>query len=205
MDFAERMSLWFNAFDAIRLQGLHQSVRGIDAPASGRPRPGSPAEDFERVRGTLAAAITRAADDADDVRYVVYQRMHQDLQRRMEMMIGPLREHLRQAAGHVSPRLHQLAALDAGFEELLAPREQALLATATALLERRFEQLRRAHRDAVEAAGADDDPSLWRRPGGWLHTFENDWRQALLAELELRLEPAAGLLDALSNESHIRQ
>jgi len=37
------------------------------------------------------------------------------------------------------------------------------------------------------------------RPG-WLASFATDWRNALLAELDLRLEPVAGLVDALRNE-----
>ena len=37
------------------------------------------------------------------------------------------------------------------------------------------------------------------RPG-WLASFANEWRNALLAELDLRLEPVAGLGDALRNE-----
>jgi hypothetical protein len=118
----------------------------------------------------------------------------------MEQLTGALRDHRRQSVARVSPRLRQLAALDASFEQLLAPREHALLPAAIGLLERRFHQLRVAHRQAREATGQSDDPARWREPGGWLATFAQDWRNALLAELELRLQPSVGLAEALRDE-----
>jgi hypothetical protein len=46
--------------------------------------------------------------------------------------------------------------------------------------------------DAVAQAG---DPGL--------QAFRQDWRDALLAELDLRLEPVAGLLAALNKEVNL--
>jgi hypothetical protein len=63
------------------------------------------------------------------------------------------------------------------------------------LLGRRFEQLHQAHRSALPTP---DDPARWLQPGAWLHTFCQDMRVVLLAELELRLQPVAGLLEALN-------
>lgn len=207
MDFAERLSLWVNAFDAIGLQAAQQSIRAITTTATRQPAAARPPrldalqEDFQRARSALATAIARELEViTGEAAYGPYQQRHLELQRQMAMMIEPLRAHVRQALGRVSTALRQLAALDAVFEHLLAAREQALLPTAGSLLERRFEQLRLAHRQALEAAGQPDDPAAWRQPGGWLHAFEGDWRQALLAELDLRLEPVAGLIEALVNE-----
>jgi hypothetical protein len=98
----------------------------------------------------------------------------------MEQAIASLRDRVRQTLSRVSPRLRQLAALDAVLEQVIAPREQVLLPTASTLMARRFGQLR-----ATE---------------GGLDGFANDWREALLSELDLRLEPVAGLADALRNE-----
>jgi hypothetical protein len=92
-----------------------------------------------------------------------------------------LRDPVRKAMCRVSPRLRQLAVVDAAFEQVLGRREQALLPTVHALLKRRFEQLR----------GQE----------GGLESFARQWRETLLAELELRLEPVAGLVDAVRNES----
>jgi len=211
MDFAERLSLWLNAFDAIGLQAAHQSIAAMQAAAADTPartramRPQTADEDLQRVRGALAHAIAKdpvplAAAGGADAGYAPFRQRHLELQRHMEQMIGQLRADVRQALSRVSPGLRQLAALDAVFEHVLAPREQTLLPSAAALLERRFAQLRLEHRRSLEAAGQPDDPALWREAGGWLDAFAKDWRQALLAEVDLRLEPVAGLIEALNNE-----
>lgn len=208
MDFAERLGLWVNAFDAIGLQAAHPSIRALTAAAPGRPpdRGQTPVQaltdDFLRSRAALAdlIAMDTVALSVADGGYAPYQQRHLKLQREMEQSIGALRGRVRETLGRVSPRLRQLAALDTVLEQVIAPREQVLLPKAPALMARRFEQLRRTHREALEAAGHEDDAALARQAGGWLAAFDNDWRQALLAELDLRLEPVAGLIDALRNE-----
>jgi hypothetical protein len=190
MDFAERLSLWLNAFDAIHLQACHQALKSIAVAAPGKPsaprRTGtqSVADDLQRVRAVLAKAIAQDPlafePPSAEPAYAPYHQRHLDLQRQMEQMISALRDHVRQSICRVSPRLRQLAVVDAAFEQVLARREQALLPTAPGLLKRRFEQLRNEE--------------------GGLETFARQWREALLAELDLRLEPVAGLVDALGNE-----
>ena len=181
MDVAERLSLWFGAFDAITLQGLHQQLRAITSPASDRTRTRTPAElaeEYRQVRGVLAKMVARPVEMTSDApRYADYERRHQQLQRQMEQMIAALRDHARQACAKRSASLRQLAVLDAAFEQLLARREQTLLPRSAALLKPRFD------------GGSD--------------TFVETWRQALLAELDLRLEPVAGLLAALDKEWNI--
>jgi hypothetical protein len=143
-------------------------------------------EDLQRLRATLAHAIAQpvaAPDHGDEPGYAPFQQRHLKLQRDMELAIGAQREHVRQALCGFSARLRQLATLDAALEQVLAPREQLLLPTTASLLQRRFGQLRQ------------------EQATGWLDEFTRDWRQALLAELELRLEPVTGLIDALNDES----
>jgi hypothetical protein len=48
------------------------------------------------------------------------------------------------------------------------------------LLKARFEQLRQAH------------------PDTWPPLFEQDFQQALLAELDLRLQPVVGMIEAMN-------
>jgi len=186
MDFAERLSLWLNAFDAIGLQAAHQVVRAIGSAAGGQPpaarKAPTLAEDFRRARSVLAEVIARepVPDDAGDAGFAPYPQRHLQLQRQMEQMVAALRDHVRQALARLSPGLRQLATLDAAFEQVLAAREQALLASVPARLQRRFAQLRAAE--------------------GGLQAFHQEWRDALRAELDLRLEPVAGLIDALDNE-----
>ncbi len=40
-------------------------------------------------------------------------------------------------------------------------------------------------------------------PADWPAAFTQDWQQVLLAELDLRLQPVAGLLAALNNETSL--
>lgn len=219
MDFAERMSLWFNAFDAIRLQAVHQSIRsvpaapGAAAPArrtAGTRQAQALAENFQRVRAALAHAIAQEILALPAVRdegpaYAPYRQRHAELQRQMELMIAPLRDHVRQALTRASPRLRQLAVLDAALEQMLTPREQAILPTAATLMERRYRQLQLAQREATETAAQQEQSTPAPIAPAWLETFEKDWRQALLAELDLRLEPVAGLIDALTHESNLQE
>ena len=198
MDFAERLSLWLNAFDAIGLQAAHQSIKAIKTAVptntsdARSTRPQALEEDVQRVRTALVNAIERNSLAIDklpqaDASYSPYRQRHLELQRRMEQMIAPLRDHVRQTLCRISPKLRKLAALDAVLEQLLAPRAQLLLPEAASLMERRFEHL----------AQSDD--------AGWLETFGKDWRLALLAELDLRLEPITGLIEALNNELKYQQ
>ncbi|HYF16924.1 MAG TPA: DUF3348 family protein [Ramlibacter sp.] len=208
-DFAERLAGWVGAFDAITLQSAHQAVRTLGsgaatgAPPAGRVREWAAA--LERTRAAIAASVARAAADAAEFAaveptYAPFRQRQLELQRQMEQMVGALRDHVRHGLGRASRGLRQLAALDTALEQLLQRQQQLLLPVAADLLARRFEQLRAAHRQVVETTGQPDDPKRWREPGGWLRTFLDDWRQALLAELELRLEPVAGLLEAAGHE-----
>lgn len=192
MDLAERTSLWIDPLAAIRLQSVHQSIRAMPATATARRAdPPALASELQRVRAVLAQAIAQQVPAAEGPpAFAPYHRRHLELQRAMEVAIAPLRAQARQVLARASLRLRRLAALDEGMEQVLAAREHALLPTVAALLERRFLQLRPAAADGGPAA-ADAD---------WLPAFEADWRQALLGELDLRLEPVKGLLEALAHE-----
>lgn len=191
-DFAERLSVWLNAFDAIGLQSAQQAIRAVPAPA--RPSAAQLAQaralsgDLQRVRSVLAHAIAQdtPALRAADAGYAAFHARHAELQRQMDLMLNPLRLRARETLSRVSGRLRQLAVLDAAMEQVLAKREQALLPALPALLKQRFAQLQAAPQP--DAAGS------------WLDAFRQEWRQALLAELDLRLAPVAGLVEAAANE-----
>ena len=56
--------------------------------------------------------------------------------------------------------------------------------------------------EGTPGAGAPpDDPARWMQPGGWLVRFCAEMQRVLLAELDLRLMPVAGLVAALDKES----
>lgn len=186
------------------------------SPAHARTR-ATLQKELQRVHGTLATAIA-AIDphDGDDdpapgvrarvpaavatPRFARYRRRCVALQGRMASRIGALRAQVRQVLSQASPRLAQLAELDAALEQAFGEREQKLLATVPALVERRFDALLCAHVPELEASGRQEDPDVLRQPGSWLDTFERDLREILLAELDMRLQPVRGLIEAFSNE-----
>ena len=165
------------------------------------------------------AAPESAADFAPFHRYYLAH------QRAMAAAVGPLRASARAVLSGQSAALRQLAALDAVLDQALAAREASLLASVPVLLGKRFVQLFEAHQREREAAASDtagqavtagpaatgegtagagaapDDPARWMQPGGWLARFCAELQRVLLAELDLRLMPVAGLVAALDMES----
>lgn len=210
--FADRLGQWLDFADAIALfSALNGSTDAAGGPATTEhPAPG---DEFARVRGALLDSINTDglltpgkarirlpapawhASTPGAADYLPYHRYYLAHQRDMGAAIAPLRASVRAGLAQRAPALRQLAALDGVLDQALAPRERSLLANVPQLLGRRFEQLHQAHRSALSTP---DDPARWLQPGAWLHTFCQDMRAVLLAELELRLQPVAGLLDALN-------
>ena len=196
------------------------------APA-GQPalQPGSgvaAADDYARVRAALvdliiASCSPAARSNGSRIRlplpkpgvepeiaaaYGPYRRFHLALQTEMEAGVRALRGSIRRALAPASARLRRLAILDEALDRILAARERQLLATTLpALLEKRFEQLLAAHRQTLIDGEQADDPGLWVQPGGWLATFRDELQSLLIAELDLRLQPALGLVEAWHDEA----
>ncbi|MDO9600056.1 MAG: DUF3348 domain-containing protein [Azoarcus sp.] len=209
---------------------LNAGTEGVAKGASVALTAAAAREEFARVRGGLVESITPdgvlrpgktrmalpdsppqasiegAADLAPD--FAPYHRYYLAHQRDMNTSIGPLRATVRAALAAHSPALERLAALDAVMDQALEARERKLLATVPGRLAKRFEQLFGAHRAARADTQVDsqgdiqvvDDPDRWMQPGGWLAVFCAEMQVALLAELEVRLQPIAGLIEALDNE-----
>lgn len=219
--FAERLGQWLDIGDALAL------FSALDERGAGAAEPGPEASSpdiaavrdrLTRVRATLVNSITgEARAEAGKVRielpvptpnetveraadFAPYHRYYLAHQRDMAASIGPLRVGARAALAQRSADHARLAALDAVLDNALSARERNLLATVPALLARRFGHLRDAHQARLAEAQAADDPARWMQAGGWLAVFCADLRAVLLAELELRLQPVAGLLAALENE-----
>jgi len=217
---AERLGQWLDLSDAIALAGALATGSGraaaapvrADAAGATDAQP-TPAADYARVRALLAGAIdgdgparpgrprNRLPAPAGAADFLPYRRYYVAHQRDMEADIGDLRAGLRSALTLGAPTQVQLAALDAALETALAERERSLLGNVPWLLERRFAQLRAA---APSAAGIDGDgegeEETGTSPAPWLATFCAEMRAVLLAELDFRLQPVAGLVEALGYE-----
>jgi hypothetical protein len=220
----ERLSRWFDWKHAISLSAALDgaSTRTPDASSSASRMPNADEREVARVRATLAkmAAVSAgtpssgthagrtkppapalgAALPAPD-EFSGYRQRYVAAQQSMATAIAPVRQRLRGTLTEASPALAKLAALDALMEHVVGARERELLATVPAWLERHFDRLRHAHHEASADAPAPHAPPAPGRPGPWLDHFCQDMRGVMLAELDLRLQPVEGLLEALRRPS----
>jgi hypothetical protein len=135
---------------------------------------------------------TAASDSEAD--FLPYRRSYARHQRAMATRIASLRIDVRTVLAQTSPALGRLAALDAAMDEMLGVHERGLLSTVPAMLQKRFDRLHRAQPPLTQPATAA------QRPVAWMQAFGKDMQAVLLAELELRMQPVEGLLEALGQE-----
>ncbi|WP_066738701.1 DUF3348 domain-containing protein [Cupriavidus sp. D384] len=192
------MSRWLGWTDAIALSAaLNGNPPEVASGAPARAGSGRPAAIGDaagaHVRAMLTAAITGQAASADNRRrmparpaaqdpaeadFAVHRQRYVALQQQMEHEIAGLRARLRTALATRTAQAGRLAMLDTVMEQVLGPREQAVLAAVPGMLEPHFTRLR----------GAE---------GAWLNEFRRDMQSVLLAELEIRFQPVDALLAAL--------
>lgn len=220
LDVAERLSGWLGAMETVTLEGALQSIEAYPAQTRKAGEPIDAAALSQRLHDAtleMSAGLTPAvpasmslpprggqtepaASTPNEVKvtYAPYYQRYLDLQKRMDQQVAGLRAELRQALTRGSPGLRQLVALDAVMDQMLGPRAQKLLASVPVFLERRFTYWRHAQERAPQPV------EQWHVPGGWVHAFEHDMREMLLAELHLRLRPLQGLVEAAQNEQQKR-
>lgn len=220
--FAEKLGLWLDFTDAITLRAAHDvSTTGTPEAPSGVQAHARVAvgAQFARVRAALADSITKSCSPNGGktriemptpqagvpldlgVAYAPYRRSYLAHQRDMDLSVRPLRANVREVLASASPPLKKLAALDAALDEILREREASLLSTVPSLLKKRFEQLFKAHQQTLVDTQQADNPAAWMRAGAWLACFCHELETVLLAELDLRLQPTLGLMEALNHET----
>ncbi|WP_192805047.1 DUF3348 domain-containing protein [Noviherbaspirillum aerium] len=223
--FAEKLGQWIHFADAITLSAVHgEGIAALPKAHSGAHAAHSTVRDaaaaeFERIQTFLINSITRSCSPGQGkafislpepetelplnpaTAYPPYRRFYEAHQRDMESNIQPLRVNVRNAVAKASPALRKLAELDATLEKILRDRETKLLSKVPVLLKKRFEQLFKEHQQKLAETGQADDPAAWMQPGSWLARFCNDMQVLLLAELEFRLQPAMGLIEAFKQDT----
>jgi Protein of unknown function (DUF3348) len=193
-EFAEKLGQWVGFADAIGLHGIH-NAGAVDLSrtksAVALVSTAKPDDEFAKVQAKLEASIrTSFASNADlfgdeTITYAPFRKFYLAHQRDMALNVRKLRIKARARLADASGALKQLATLDAAFEGILVEREKKLLATLPPLMERRFQQLQ-AERP---------------RPEGWLACFGQELQTVLLAELDLRLQPTLGLIEAFNEQT----
>jgi Protein of unknown function (DUF3348) len=85
------------------------------------------------------------------------------------------------------------------MEQALGGREQQLMSTVPAILARRFEELRKNQTAAGCGASPPHQPASQQAAETWQLVFGQELQALLLAELDDRLQPVAGMVDAFKN------
>ena len=219
LDLAQTLGQWTSVTGAISLSSVIGQGDDVAQEKGHGTLTAGIDEEFVKVRSALVQSMTcadgRGVENAgvplpepergstleDGALYAPYRRYHQARQRDMEARIGPLRLKVRESLHAASPVLRSLAALDGCYEQILDETQVRLLGTVPMLLEKRFRQLLRAHQHKLKELEQEDRIELWIRPDGWLTQFRNELQAVLLAELDLRLAPTVGLLEAFHSES----
>ncbi|NYT86791.1 DUF3348 domain-containing protein [Pusillimonas harenae] len=211
---SDRLSQWLGWSDAIALGAA------LSNPASATPQATAELDEdqeYARVCKALSDAIAAVnipaparhrgrqssvaqqgqAVPMDAIEFSTYRQRYISLQQIMETRCTELRTRLRAVLAGRSPDMARLAAVDAVMEQAMNEREFSMLARVPVLLEAHFKRLKQA---ALEALANEDE--LKHVPSGgahaWLNVFHEDMQSVLFAELDIRLQPAQGLLAALA-------
>lgn len=124
-----------------------------------------------------------------------YQRFYAAMQREMEFKIQGLYEDTRRSLCRLSPELAQLCALDSSLRKTLAPLFRKAFGSMPQRVGLRFDQTCANYHLAL--AGQDHKQALWTQ---MMNRFGEELRSLLLAEIEARLLPVLGLIEAMNDE-----
>lgn len=226
-DVGQKLGDWLNFRQAIHLQGVLQADVSSADPLPAHIQRASPispaalANHVDKLRAQLAESITQGAPagsglaliqmpaaDLDEpvdpkTAFAPYRRFHAAHQRQMETSLRSLRASVRRQLTKRGGQLQQLAQLDVAFENILSEREAVLLGKVIKMLEKRFVQALKLHLKQQNETQPDTDiPAGAPQQGlSWLMPHRQELRTALLAELDTRLQPTLGLLEALTSET----
>jgi len=128
-----------------------------------------------------------------------YRKFYISRQRDLENKVGLLRVDIRDLMSGLSPALAKLAKIDQALFESLAVASGEAFAVIPKRLENRFHRLFETLQSEFPENPDTSDFNRWMKPGGWLSAFCLEMRELMLAELEVRLQPVVGMIDALPN------
>ena len=220
-DVGQKLGDWLNFRQAIALHGVLNPERPSDAPIPAHLRRAEVmtvealTRYVDKVRAQLEQSIAQGAPSGSGLTRIdmppaeldepiepktafePYRRFYAAHQRQMEVSIQTLRSQVRGQLSKSAPHLQQLAALDAAFENILSEREVLLLGKVAKLHEKRFAQALKQHlKPQADASDAGADAQPVPAASDWLLPLRQAMRTALLAELDTRLQPVLGLLEA---------
>lgn len=209
VDVAQRMGQWLSPMDAVQLNtALHtiESHAGAAAKAAGRAVDADAVQalyqagcdELDALVATVSApepaprgraarlGVLPVVEAATAPELAPRMQRYQFVRQQFVPKVAALRARLRQHLARGSAGQQQLAALDAVMEQMLGAQEHKLWGRLPSFLERRWKQ--RSTSQGAAAAGT-----------AWLRGFEQDMQALLNAELQVRLQPVQGLVQAARN------
>lgn len=210
--FTERLGQLFDLPDSIRLSTVHGKR---PAPVGGPPpisREDLKAE-FLRTRAAIISSAVRSFVPGGGTMRLRFPTVTPDLtlaqtmtaepylafyaaqQRDIDFRIRNLHASTREAVAGFSQRLAQLAELDAALGDPLSNQNRRFFAAVGQVLGKRIESLLTEYRQS----GADEPPDNVR----WAQTLAQlraELQSSLLAEIETRMLPTLGLIEALDEQ-----
>ncbi|MEH6551239.1 MAG: DUF3348 family protein [Pseudomonadales bacterium] len=211
--FAERLGDVIDINESIRLSSAHSSL----STTRFNPREvvtEQVIEEFFQLRTAIVQSIVNSlspdtavsriklpAVSGPEQAYEPYLRFYQAHQRDIDFKVQGYRSTLRTTVAGRSEKLAQLAALDLALENTLLDHNRKLFVVVPRLLGKRYEYLWQQHEKTLATQKHDDDDGQSSsRNTLWLDTFYADIQGLLLAELDVRLQPVLGLIEALNEE-----
>jgi hypothetical protein len=206
--FAERLAQQIDFAASLRLATVLGKVSAIPA-VSAEPAAESAGEKFLRLRAAVVQSVLASfavnpghtqlklpnlalpqADDAAGA-FAPYLRFYAAQQRLLEVKVQNLHLQVRDAVSTQSARLAQLCALDEAIGDTLAHQARKCFAHCQKLLGQRFAYW--FDRYQQDSCGATEQTAVW---APLQRQFNREMRDLLLAEVEARLSPALGLIEA---------
>jgi len=202
--FARRLGQLVDLQDSIAISAVHIGPGTVPTDANSQPGE-SIKEEFLTVRASMVRSVihnvvpregaarergVRVLDQPEEVAeesHARYLRLYVAQQREIIYWVRRLQAQVRESVAPVAPELAQLAALDEALGDALAGYSRKQFARVTVLLRKRFESL------AAEAnVGTEQELN---------EQICAEMREILLAEIDARLLPVQGLIEAL--EKHL--
>ncbi len=209
--FTERLGQLIDFSDSITLSEAHARTLNVDSEDASEFREGITRE-FLRARSTIVQAAMRSffpGSGPSRLKWPApepppagptsaaapYLKFYQQQQGDIDSKVRGLHLRTRTAIAPLSPTLARICAIDEALGDALGGHSRRYLAAISKLLEQRLTFLYQQYRETVDA-GAEPESA-------WENTREQFRREAqglLLAEVEARLLPALGLIEALNEE-----
>ena len=207
--FARRLGQMIDLSDSISLSSAQLRIATLDFEPSGGAGQAI-REDFLQARTTIVQSVMNSffpnggytriklpkmdgqAPSDEAASFEPYQRFYGAQQREIDFRVQGLQERTRNALAGISRELAQLSALDKAIGETLSAHSRRIFALVPGLLRARFEFLTEEY--AQGSAEYRQNPDQWTT---LLEQFHAEMRALLLAEIEARLLPVLGLIEAL--------